>query len=204
MNGDQSSSATSPSLLMRVRNPDDRESWKTFERIYSSIVRSYCAHWGLQQVDADDIVQEVMGDVAKQIKNFDYDPAKGRFRAWLGTISANKIKTFLTRANRRVANEVPIASEANAIENGYADPDSNWIEVFSEQILQAALENVRPLFEETTWKSFTATWIDQTKSDEVAKKLGIPVHSVYVNKSRVLKQLELEIRDLAEDLAYDF
>ena len=32
--------------------------------------------------------------------------------------------------------------------------------------------------------------------------MGIPVHSVYVNKSRVLKRLENEVRILAEDVPF--
>ena len=118
-------SATSPSLLMRVRDPNDKESWKTFERIYGGIVRSYCRHWRLQASDADDIVQEVLASVARQIKDFEYDPTKGRFRGWLGTITSNKIKTFLTRKNKRNESETPMPANEEDVESRYADPDSN-------------------------------------------------------------------------------
>lgn len=204
MNQREVNSATSPSLLMRVRNSQDKESWKTFERIYGTIIRSYCRHWRLQPMDADDIVQDVMSSVAKQIQDFEYDSTKGRFRSWLGTITANKIKTFLTKTNRRQESERPMPADSENLSNAYTDPDSDWVDVFSEEILREASQNIRSHFEETTWRSFKATWIDQKPAAEVAQTLGIPVHSVYVNKSRVLKRLEQEIRNLAEDLAYDF
>lgn len=188
---------------MRVRDSNDKESWNTFEQIYGSIVRSYCRHWRLQPVDADDIVQDVMSSVAKQIQEFDYDPTKGRFRAWLGTVTANKIKTFITRTNLRQERELQIV-DMNDNSKEYADPDSDWVNVFTEEIFHQACQNIRPHFEESTWRSFSLTWIDQKPTAEVANALGIPVHSVYVNKSRVLKRLEEEIRNLAEDLAYDF
>ena len=195
---------TSASLLIRIRNPEDKESWKTFERIYGGIIQSYCRHWKLQPNDADDIVQEVLSAVAKQIQNFEYDPAKGRFRAWLGTITANRIKRLLSQKQNRREAELPLPSDNENHAKVYEDPDSEWVNLFSEQILREACQNVRPQVEETTWKSFESVWIDQMSAPEVAKSLDIPVHSVYVNKSRVLKRLEQEIKILADDVACDF
>jgi RNA polymerase sigma-70 factor (ECF subfamily) len=167
-------------------------------------VRSYCRHWQLQPNDADDIVQDVMSSVAKQIKDFDYDPSKGRFRAWLGTVAANKIKTFLIKTNKRAIAESPLKTDSTEVNENYTDPDSNWLEVFSNEILKQAMENIRPHFESVTWKTFQSSWIEDKPATEVAEFLSIPVHSVYVNKSRVLKRLEQEIRVLADDVAYDF
>ena len=43
------------------------------------------------------------------------------------------------------------------------------------------------------------TWLNNQPAAEVALILGLPIHTVYVNKSRVLKQLEAEVRALADD-----
>lgn len=204
MNEQHVSPATSPSLLLRVRNSDDAESWETFERIYGSIVRSYCHCWKLQPFDVDDVVQEVMSAVARGIRTFDYDPAKGRFRAWLGTVTANKIKRFLERKSRNREEVLPFENETVEKTKAYADPDASWVEIFSERILIAACRRIRPDFESKSWHCFSATWIDRESPEAVANELGIAIHSVYVNKSRVMKRLEKEIRLLAEDVAFDF
>ena len=72
---------TSPSLLVRVRNAQDLDSWREFERLYRPIVRKYCVYRQLQAADAEDVTQEVMLTVSQAIKRFEYDPGKGRFRA---------------------------------------------------------------------------------------------------------------------------
>ena len=198
------SSATSPSLLLRIRDPDDVQSWQVFERIYSKIVRSYCRQRRLQESDVDDIVQEVMTAVSKAIRSFEYEPAKGRFRGWLGTITANKIKDFLNRKAKRSEALLPLGSEEGGYDSNFTDPDNDWVDIFSQQVYEEAANRARPSFEDKTWKCFELTWADNKSAPQVSEELGIPIHSVYVNKSRVIQRLEKEIRLLAEDLAFDF
>ena len=88
--------------------------------------------------------------------------------------------------------------ESTRSEN-YTDPDSDWIAIFSERVLEAAVSRVRNEFAESTWACFEATWLKRQPTAEVAEALTIPIQSVYVNKSRVLKRLETEVRRLAED-----
>jgi RNA polymerase sigma factor (sigma-70 family) len=198
-------STTSPSLLIRIRNPGDVDAWGQFLDLYTTIVRDYCYQRKLQTADVDDIAQDVMALVTKTIQSFDYDPAKGRFRAWLGTVTANTIKTHLTReARRRKKSTVPNGYEHTDLSVGLpvhcSDPDSKWVEIFSERIFSAACARIRHNFNVVAWECFEATWIRNESASEIAGKLGISVHSVYVNKSRVLKRLESEIQLLADDL----
>jgi len=165
--------------------------------IYSVIVKDYCFQRRLSHADTEDIVQEVMRKVTKAIGKFDYDPMKGRFRAWLGTVAANTIKSHMTSTSRR---NMEIGIENGVIVSNCQDPDSAWIEIYSERIFIVACNEVRPQFNPTTWACFEATWIRQTPASQVAKELNVPIHSVYVNKSRVLKSLEEKVRYLAGDL----
>lgn len=189
-------SSTSPSLLLRIRNSQDEDAWNQFLDVYSPIVRSYCFQRKIQYADIDDITQDVMTSVSNAIRNFEYDPSKGRFRAWFGTVTANRIKSFLGKKNR---SELPQTNEDSSSDQ-YADPDTDWIDIFSERILRLACSQIQADFADSTWSSFEATWIRNESAADVAKSLGIQVHAVYVNKSRVLKRLEAEVRMLAEDM----
>ena len=188
-------SSTSPSLLIRLRNPQDHDAWQQFLDVYSPVVRAYCFQRSIQVADADDIVQEIMARLAGAIKSFDYDPAKGLFRAWLGTIAANQIKTFLAKGARRVDAEV--ASTASFAT--YEDPDSEWVAIFSERVFTVACHQVRQEVSDVAWKIFEATWIRKEQASQVAKRFGITTHADYVNKSRVLKRMEEEINNIADD-----
>ena len=85
------SSETQPSLLVRIRNERDTESWSRFVEIYAPAVYRFLKHQGLQDADAADLTQEVMASVAAAIKSFDYDAHRGRFRGWLFTVVQNKV-----------------------------------------------------------------------------------------------------------------
>lgn len=185
---------TSPSLLLRVRDANDVDSWEIFANLYGPIIKSFCRSRGFQQSDIDDICQEVLGKVAEAIRNFQYDPQKGRFRSWLATITANKSKDFIKRNAKA---NVQLVESVDAFAS---NPDCHeWSTLFTQRVFQAACDRVRTDFEHNTWICFEETWLKNRSPIEVAEQLGIPVHSVYVNKSRVLKRLEKEYVLLCDD-----
>jgi RNA polymerase sigma factor (sigma-70 family) len=169
-------------------------------QIYVPIVRDYCFQRNIQASDIDDIVQDVMTSVLHAMQTFKYDPAKGRFRAWFGTVAANRIKSWMTRQSRRVDKSSGTGEDSAIPTADCVDPDSYWTAIFSERVFQVACDRIRGGFAAVTWRCFEATWIHNEPSGEVAKSLGIPIHSVYVNKSRVLQRLEQEVRLLADDV----
>ncbi len=183
---------TSASLLLRIRDPQDNEAWTTFVNVYSPLIRRYCARKGLQPADASDIAQEVMIRVAKSIPTFEYDPERGRFRAWFGTLIANQIATHQAKQGRSPA-LVPLAEDLPT-------PDPQWNQDFTEHVLAVSMDRIRGEFEPATWEAFAATWIRQEPPAAVAARLGTAIHAVYVNKSRVLNRLQAEIVHLAADL----
>ena len=181
---------TSASLLVRVRDAADADAWRTFEAVYGPLVRRSCVRRGLQHADAADVSQEVLARVATAIRGFEYAPDKGRFRAWLNTVTANAVRSFRMKAARR---PVSVEHEPEA-----ADP--SWDADFTAHLLAVACDRVRGEFEPTTWAAFEAAWVRNEPPAEIAGRLGVAVHAVYVNKSRVLKRLEAEVRLLADDL----
>ncbi len=192
--------ATSPSLLLRIRNASDHEAWSTFQEIYLPLIRSFCVHWGLQTADAEDVAQEVLVAVARTMPSFDYQPERGRFRAWLGTVTVNKIKSWYASPHvQGQKGQVALVDQRTQ-----TNPSTDWAVMFSEHIFQTACQRVRSQCDPQTWHCFQATWIEHKDAPVVARDAGISVHTVYVNKSRVLQRLEKEVRMLAEDFPLDF
>ena len=138
-----------------------------------------------------------MSRVAKQIRNLNYDPKKGRFRAWFGTVTVNQINTHFAKEKRRDQALEPNGKGEPAF---YQDPDDHWVQIFSQQVFATACQRIRGEFRELTWTCFEEAWLKNLPPSEIAQELGIRVHAVYVNKSRVLKRLEQEVQLLAEDL----
>jgi RNA polymerase sigma-70 factor (ECF subfamily) len=194
-----SESVTRPSLLFRLRDPQDGAAWGTFVDTYGPIVFGHCRRRGLRHEDAQDVTQRVFGRVAQAMRSFEYNAEVGRFRDWLGTVVRNEVNRFLKA--ERDAEQGRGGSDVLAIlENVEARcEDSAWDAEFQAGILQAALARGRPHFEPDTWRAFELVWLENKPAEDVARSLGRTIDWVYVAKSRVLKHLWQEVQDLAED-----
>ena len=86
---------TRASLLIRIRNPEDSDSWTQFGEVYAPVVFRFLTRRGLQEADAGDVTQNVLLEVAKSIQKFEYEPERGKFRNWLATIARRQLNRFL-------------------------------------------------------------------------------------------------------------
>jgi RNA polymerase sigma-70 factor, ECF subfamily len=186
---------TQASLLVRIRDVNDTNSWGMFVETYTPVVFRYLRRRGLQDADAADVAQEVLIEVARSIQQFNYQPEKGRFRDWLGLITQRRLLRYWQRTKM-------VAEPRNSPEIQLAAADSEWIEAYQGELLRIAMDRVRPNFEPLTWESFKQTWLDRRPALEVSKELNMTLDLVYSAKSRILKRLEVEIRLLGEDCVW--
>src|SRR5258705_5371452 len=91
--------ATGASLLLRLRDPRDEAAWKEFVELYAPLIYSYARRHGLQDADALDLSQEVLGAVAGAVGGLEYDPSRGSFRNWLHTVTWRRLANW-RRAQR--------------------------------------------------------------------------------------------------------
>src|SRR5262249_23587131 len=68
---------TRASLLIRLRDPQDEGAWTEFVDLYAPLVYGYARKQGLQDADAADLTQDVLGAVAGAVDRLEYDPARG-------------------------------------------------------------------------------------------------------------------------------
>jgi RNA polymerase sigma factor (sigma-70 family) len=189
---------TRPSLLIRIRDSHDVDSWRLFVEIYAPLIYRSCRRRGLQDADAADVGQEVLAQVARSIRSFEYQADRGRFRDWLGSVVRSKVARFLEKSGRTIG--VGGSDGPNRVEDqGGAGADPSWVAEFQAHVLAVALERVRPGFEPQTWTAFERVWKEGRPALETAGVLGMSIDSVYLAKSRILRRLREEVVLLAED-----
>jgi len=190
-------SGTSSSLLVRLQQaPADQAAWAEFVRRYGTRIHGWCRRWGLQDADAQEVSQDVLLKLIRAMQVFRYDPAR-RFRGWLKTV-AHHAWQDLTRGRQAVAAGGDLPSADDPLQSLAARDDlAGWVErAYEQELLERALERVRPRVQPQTWDAFRLTAFDGLPGVEVAARLGMAVTSVYKAKSNVQKLLEAEVLEL--------
>jgi DNA-directed RNA polymerase specialized sigma24 family protein len=91
---------TRASLLERLKDLGDASSWDEFHRTYRELIFSVARRAGLNETEADEVVQDTLISVAKKMPGFTYDPAKDSFKGWLLTVTRWRILDQLEKRRR--------------------------------------------------------------------------------------------------------
>ena len=193
---------TRETLLHRVRMQQNGPEWEEFVYYYRGYLYSIASRMGLNHHDAEDVVQDVMVQLWKKLPEFEYDSTKGRFRGWLYTVVANRVKTKF-RDNSRNARHVSIGENEQLIDS-FQDTKTLPMEKQAKEewityIVTIAWQRVQESLGEKEKAAFEMT-SKGTAVDEVAQKLGITASSVYVYKKRVSDRLKEEAAQLVKKL----
>src|SRR5436190_2126237 len=116
--------ATRASLLGRIRNWEDGESWEDFTQTYWRLIYSVARRAGLADAEARDVVQETLLGVAKKIHEFESDPARGSFRGWLLNLTRWRIADHFRRQppNQIVSGTTAVPEDHTATVERVPDP----------------------------------------------------------------------------------
>jgi len=187
--------STSVSLLRRLRESDQEEAWSRFVDLYTPLIYYWGRSQRLNANDTSDLVQDVLTVLVKELRRFEYDPRKNRFRGWLRTITVNKA----TDLHRRRAIE-PQTGLAATIEQVAVATD---IDLFEETeyrcfLVGRALELMQADFKHETWLACWKQVADGQKAPDVAREMNLSLNMVYLAKSRVLARLRDELSELIE------
>lgn len=146
---------TRPSLLERLRDPQDEAAWADFEAVYGDLVLRYCARCGLQATDADDVRQIAFLKLMRSLKGFRYDPARGRFRDYFYQVVRSAI---IDRASRGGAGGRGGAASGAAPPEPAVDApeDETWRQEWEQFHLKRAWAHMERAVEPRTLQVFQA------------------------------------------------
>jgi RNA polymerase sigma-70 factor (ECF subfamily) len=187
-------SITSTTLLMRLQQtPADDAAWEEFVGQYGERIYGWCRQWGLQEADARDVMQTVLVKLLQAMHAFRYDPER-KFRSWLKTVTHHAWQDWVR--NRRQVASGGESSPDDPLQTLAARDDlaDRLQQVYEQELLSQAMAEVSHRVQPNTWDAFRLTAIDGLSGAEVARKLAMPVISVYKAKSNVQKLLEEHVR----------
>ena len=205
---DHESLPTRWSLLTRLKNWDDQDSWKEFFDTYWRLIYNVAIKAGLNDQEAQDVVQETVITVAKNLKDFKTDPARGSFKAWLLktthwriTNQFNKRRPDqIARAHRAPDDTRDTATEERIPDTGGAALESVWDTEWKEHLVATALERLKRAVKLKHYQIFFLHVIKGQSVRDVAESLGVNVAQVYLVKHRLARQFKEEIDQLKREM----
>jgi RNA polymerase sigma-70 factor (ECF subfamily) len=193
-------SETSISLLDRLRLQPDEDSWRRLVDLYAPLIRVWLRRYAVTEEDAEDLSQEVMAVVVRELPQFVHNQRPGAFRHWLRAVTVNRLRGLWRE--RSVTARATGDSHFVAMLDQLEDPNSGlsrlWDQEHDQHVARRLMDLIRPQFEEKTWRAFRRVVLDGQKPAAVAQELGMSVNAVLLAKSRILSRLRQEMHGLTD------
>jgi len=194
---------TRQSLLSRLKDWDDKASWRDFFNTYWKLIYSVGLKAGLTEEEAQDLVQDTMLSVAKQMPSFRYDPKLGSFKAWLLLITQRRLTDYWRNRPPWVGEKRPLRDETSRTSTTNQIPAASefhmetvWDEEWQKNLVGAAMENVKRKITPRQYQIFDLYVIKEWPVRDVTRTLHVSAAQVYLAKLRVSRMVQAEIRRL--------
>ena len=188
---------TSVSLLDRLRAAGpDHPDWARLHDLYLPLIRRWVGRVPGLGDEADDLTQEVLIVVIREIPRFERR-RDGSFRAWLRGVAVNRVRTHRRRRRRR-----PSAGDDGAARflEQLADPGGDlareWDLDHDRHVFARLLAAIRADFAPATWEAFHRYAVDGEPYARVAEELVMTENAVIQAKARVLRRLRAEAGEI--------
>lgn len=190
--------ATRHSLLVRLRDASDQQAWREFVQVYEPVVYGMARKSGLQDADAHDLTQEVLSAVSRAIGDWQPDPERGRFRAWLYRIARNMTINSLSRRAHQPRGTGDTQTVELLAEFACTDPDENpsFELEYRRRAFHRAAQRVQAEVAPATWQAFWLTSVEHAPIAKVAETLQLSKGVIYAARSRVLARLRAVVQQL--------
>ena len=194
--------ATRRSLVERLADWGDQRRWQEFFDTYWKLIHSAARKSGLTDAEAQEVVQETVITVAKNIDKLKYDPAIGSFKGWLLQITRWRIADQFRKrepgnAKRpRSTDDRLTATIERVPDSQIVDLDEVWESSWKENLFEAAVARVKKKIEPKQFQIFDCYVRKEWPAQKVAERLGVNVGQVYLARHRVGALLKKEIKAL--------
>jgi RNA polymerase sigma-70 factor (ECF subfamily) len=185
---------TSVSLLARLAGAPNEDDWRRLFDLYQPLLRAWLARANVPEADADDLAQEVLLVVFREVPRFERR-GEGAFRAWLRTIFAHRLRDYFRGQKYRppATGGSDFLRSLDELESPESELSQLWNREHDQHVAASLMRRVQGDFAPATWQAFVRHVLEGQTVADVAEELGLSLNSVLLAKSRVLKRLRQEL-----------
>jgi RNA polymerase sigma-70 factor (ECF subfamily) len=189
---------TRQSLLCRLKDLDNQASWQEFFDTYWRLIYNTAIRAGLNEAEAEDVVQETIISVAKSMPDFNYDPKIGSFKRWLLNLTNWRIMDrFRERQPGILHRSYPHSDTETSTVDRLPDTEDRlkavWDEEWERHVVETATEKVKKEIDDKHFQAFDLYVNEKWPVSKVAESLNLRVAQIYLIKHRVSNKIRREI-----------
>lgn len=155
---------------------------------------------GLSEAEAQDVLQETVVTVAREMPHFHYDPAVGSFKSWLLQVTRSRIndawrKKLYEKNGHTLPREERLGTttvESLPASAGF-DLEGTWSAEWEKGVLQAATARVKAHADPAHYQMFYLHVVKQIPAREVARRLRVRLMTVYYAKREISKLIKKQV-----------
>ena len=189
---------TRSSVLKAVADTENEAAWQRLFDLYAGFVFSIARSKGLKPEDADDIVQMVFSDLARNLPTFKYDRAKGRFRSYLAGLVHWRVMDRLKAGKRDM--ELMASFEEEAKATASADDETFEEREWQAAALEEALRRIKPDVNPEHYAAFVASAIEGQDTETVTRLYGISSDNLYQIRKRLTEKLRETVEQVLSEM----
>lgn len=188
---------TRSSVIRAVADTENAAAWNRLFDLYAGFVYSIARRKGLNDADADDIVQMVFADLARNLPSFKYDREKGRFRSYLAALVKWRVIDRLKAVRRDADLKADFMEEAKATGPGDDEfADREWKAVAMDNALRRIKPSVRP----EHYAAFVASTVEGQNTETVMKLYNLSRDNLYQIRKRLSERLRKVMSEVLDEM----
>jgi RNA polymerase sigma-70 factor (ECF subfamily) len=193
---------TRSSLLERLKNWDDSQSWQEFFELYWRLIYSHARKAELSDAEAQEVVQDTVIAVSRRMRDFKYEPAQCSFKTWLFQIVNCRIADQFRKRKRHQVGREPLPHDEAGLPleaiaaPRWLEPDAAWDQEWDQNLIDAALALARQRVDPRTYQIFHYRVILNHSAAETAHQLQTSRSRVHGATYRVKQLWKEELRRL--------
>ena len=190
------SESTRSSVLRAVANTENEAAWSRLFDLYAGFVYSIARSKGLKPEDADDIVQVVFADLARNLPTFEYNREKGRFRSYLAGLVNWRVMDRLKASKRDAELKADFWSHVQTIGGDDEFAEREWQAAATEEALRRMKPDIRP----EHYAAFVASAIEGQDTETVTRLYGISSDNLYQIRKRLTAKLRETVAEVLAEM----
>lgn len=189
--------STRSSVLRAVSDTENEAAWQRLFDLYAGFVYSLARYKGLKPEDADDMVQVVFADLARNLPTFKYDREKGKFRSYLTGLVNWRVMDRLKASKRDADLKSDFWGKMKAAGRGDADfAEREWQASAMETALRRMKPNVRP----EHYAAFVASTVEGQDTETVMRLYGLSRDNLYQIRKRLTAKLRETVAEVSAEM----